>query len=198
MSFEIELKAHVYNRKEVIEKLNSVAQYLGHTYKKDTYYHLPQNITVRLRNQIEDTFMQNQTVSKTNNYFTYKKKETKVCENGTEIEVNIENETLVENPAALEQLFFDLGGKIAYTKEKDVEHWNYTTQNETLHAELCTVPPLGDFLEIEIIKEVQDEQTVQKITKLQEQLLSDCNIPLSQIEPKYYSQMLKEIQNLNK
>ena len=62
-----------------------------------------------------------------------------------------------------------------------------------MHAELCTVPPLGDFLEIEVVKEVQDEQTVQKITKLQEQLLSDCNIPLSQIEPKYYSQMLKEI-----
>lgn len=198
MSFEIELKAHVYNRKEIIEKLNSVAQYLGHTYKKDTYFHLPSQISVRIRNQKEESSDKNTSKNKIQNYFTYKKKETKLLENGTQIEVNIENESLVENPDALEQLFFDLGGKTAYTKEKDVEHWEYLFENELLHIELCTVPPLGDFLEIEVIKEVQDEKTVQKITKLQEQLLSDCNIPLSQIEPKYYSQMLKEIQNLNK
>ena len=41
MSFEIEIKAHVYNRNFVIEKLNSIAEYLGHTEKKDTYYHIP-------------------------------------------------------------------------------------------------------------------------------------------------------------
>ena len=121
MSIEIELKAHVYNRKEVIKKLNSFAKYLGHTYKKDTYYHLPSQISVRIRNQKEESSDKNTSKNKIQNYFTYKKKETKLLENGTQIEVNIENESLVENPDALEQLFFDLGGKTAYTKEKDVD-----------------------------------------------------------------------------
>ena len=77
------------------------------------------------------------------------------------------------------------------TKEKIVEHWTYKTQNEELHVELCTVPPLGDFLEIEVIKETQNPEEIAKIKQLEEQLLQECEIPLSQIEPKYYSQMLE-------
>lgn len=54
---EIELKAHVYNRKEVISKLNSIANYLGIVDKKDTYYHIPvcnndkKYISVRIRKE---------------------------------------------------------------------------------------------------------------------------------------------------
>ena len=47
MNYEIELKAHVKNRSEVIEKLNQTGTYLGHTEKEDDYYHfeLPQGKT---------------------------------------------------------------------------------------------------------------------------------------------------------
>ena len=196
MSFEIEIKAHVYNRNFVIEKMNSIAEYLGHTEKKDTYYHIPkqlvkqtesktseEHITVRIRSQIEKN-------SISENYFTYKKKELQTSTDGVQFEVNVENETFIENPNAMEQFLFDIGGKIAYTKEKIVEHWTYKNQNEELHVELCTVPPLGDFLEIEVIKETQNPEEIAKIKQLEEQLLQECEIPLSQIEPKYYSQML--------
>jgi adenylate cyclase class 2 len=196
MSFEIEIKAHVYNRNFVIEKLNSIAEYLGHTEKKDTYYHIPkqsvesskektseEHITVRIRSQIEKN-------SISENFFTYKKKELQTSTDGVQFEVNVENETFIENPNAMEQFLFDIGGKIAYTKEKIVEHWTYKTQNEELHVELCTVPPLGDFLEIEVIKETQNQEEIIKIKQLEEQLLQECEIPLTQIEPKYYSQML--------
>ena len=111
MSFEIEIKAHVYNRNFVIEKMNSIAEYLGHTEKKDTYYHIPkqlveqtesktseEHITVRIRSQIEKN-------SISENYFTYKKKELQTSTDGVQFEVNVENETFIENPNAMEQFF---------------------------------------------------------------------------------------------
>ena len=197
MSFEIEIKAHVYNRSFVIEKLNSIAEYLGHTEKKDLYYHFPKEdaekkyVPVRIRNQIERSG-ENKTEKK-ECYFTYKKKELKTCTDNSKIEVNVENETLVENADALEQFFMDVGGKLAYTKEKIVEHWIYKSDGEELHVELCTVPPLGDFLEIEAIKENENEAEITKIKSLEQQLLTECNIPLSQIENKYYSEMLASL-----
>ena len=107
--------------------------------------------------------------------------------------MNVENETLVENADALEQFFMDVGGKLAYTKEKIVEHWIYKSDGEELHVELCTVPPLGDFLEIEAIKENENEAEITKIKFLEQQLLTECNIPLSQIENRYYSEMLASL-----
>ena len=39
--FEVELKAHVCNREELIKKLNSFADYIRTVEKSDVYYHLP-------------------------------------------------------------------------------------------------------------------------------------------------------------
>lgn len=188
---EIEIKAHVYNSQEVIDILNKNAYILGKSEKQDTYYHLPLStpasdkknyISVRIRKETTDT---------TRYYLTYKQKELIKQIDGTSIEVNDENETEIQNPAALEKLFASLGGKIALKKQKSVIHWNCEIEGIKTHIELCTIPPLGDFLEIESIQESDDPQLVEKIKKVEESIFTMCNIPLSQIEPRYYSELLK-------
>ena len=124
---------------------------------------------------------------------TYKRKEIKKNEDGTEIEVNEENEIIFENAAPLEILFSDLGGKIDLHKSKSVEQWNLCKNGENAHVELCEVPPLGDFLEIEIIKNQNDEETVKKCKNIIEEIFADCGISKDMIEPRYYRDMLKSL-----
>jgi hypothetical protein len=72
---------------------------------------------------------------------------------------------------------------------------SYILNNEEMHIELCNVPPLGDFLEIETIKNQTDDETVKKIKKLQEQIFTQCDISLDQIEERFYRDLLAEIKN---
>lgn len=198
MNYEIELKAHVYNRAQVIENLNKIGNYGGHTEKKDTYYSfsLPaaeskngkKHISARIRKEIQTL---NGKTSETS-VFTYKRKETKKTHDGNEIEVNQENEFSFENEQALAVFFMDLGAEISLTKEKSVEQWMVNINGENAHAELCTVPPLGDFLEIEIIKDNNDENTVSKCQDSIKKIFEKCNIPLENIEERYYRDMLKD------
>lgn len=253
MSYEIELKAHVYNREQVIETLNGLefGEYLGHTEKSDTYYHFAVGAGVNegesgvndggaegcgvggvndsvadvcgaggvntgktgvntskpevtgaaavssARDYISARIRKEKLVFKgeesCSNYFTYKRKEVILGSDGREIEVNDEKEINFGGSAeALEVFFTDLGGKVALKKEKSVEQWILELDGEKAHVELCTVPPLGDFLEIEIIKDANDEVTVARCKKIEEKIFTLCHIPLEQIEPRYYSQMLKE------
>lgn len=189
---EIELKAHVYNRKEVISKLNSIANYLGIVDKKDTYYHIPvcndekKYISVRIRKEkkiIDST--ENEQI-----FLTYKRKELIQDENNISIEVNDEHECIIDSECAIKAILEDLNACVALNKEKHVEHWNYTKNDFIFHIELCTVPPLGDFLEIEVLCENDDEKTVSIIKSTEEELLISCNIPLENIEKRYYSDML--------
>ena len=46
---------------------------------------------------------------------------------------------------------------------------------------------------IEVIKENENEAEITKIKFLEQQLLKECNIPLSQIENRYYSEMLASL-----
>lgn len=190
--YEIELKAHVYEKEKVISKLNEIAQYGGHTEKTDTYYHLPKKtdyLSVRLR---KESLTFNNEESHTN-YFTYKRKESFVSENGSKIEVNQENEFTLENTEPLELLFKDLGGEVSLIKRKSVDQWTTTINSNNVHIELCNVPPLGDFLEIEILKEKHDDNTIREMKKIEEDIFLECGIKLSDIENRYYSEMLKEV-----
>ncbi len=198
MNYEIELKAHVKNRAEVIEILNKTGTYLGHTEKKDDYYHfeLADGHTAPDGRNFLSSRIRKETLTlagKTSStcYFTYKRKEIKKNEDGTEIEVNEENEFTTDDASALELFFKDLGAVIDIHKSKSVEQWNVTCGTETAHVELCNVPPLGDFLEIEIIKSQNDEATVKAAKKVIEGIFTTCKISLDQIEARYYRDMLK-------
>ena len=197
MNYEIELKAHVTDRDGVKKILDGMGRYLGHTQKEDDYYHfdlkgspVPDGrnfISARIRK--EKLCLDGKTSSCC--YFTYKRKEIKKNEDGREIEVNEENEFTTEDASALEVFFRDLGARVDLHKSKSVEQWTVIKDGESAHVELCNVPPLGYFLEIEIIKEKNDEETVRKARKVIESIFTDCNIDLNQIENRYYRDMLK-------
>ena len=112
MNYEIELKAHVKNRAEVIEILNKTGTYLGHTEKSDDYYHfeLADGRTAPDGRNFLSSRIRKETLTldgktSSNCYFTYKRKEVKKNEDGTEIEVNEENEFTTADASALEVFF---------------------------------------------------------------------------------------------
>ena len=85
--YEIELKAHVPDRKVVIEKINSFATFLGTTIKDDTYFHFQYNdsdkhLTCRIRHEVY-TFPDGKT--KIQDVLTYKTKKKKTDKNGSGI-----------------------------------------------------------------------------------------------------------------
>ncbi|MBQ0002125.1 MAG: hypothetical protein KBT21_01170 [Treponema sp.] len=203
--YEIELKAHVHDKNRTVSLINSFADYCGTTIKDDEYFHFELNlknenpiskiphehhITCRLRHE-EYTFPDNST--KTQDLLTYKKKERRTNADGTTYEVNEENETVLSEPEAVRKLLLDTGYTSAYTKHKDVMQWKTKTPYGEAHLELCGVQSLGDFLEIEVVAKNCDNEN--EIRKELENLIIKSGLTLSDIEKKYYSELLKEINN---
>ncbi len=191
--FEIEIKAWAKNRERIIERLNSFAEYICSIEKEDIYYRFPskgrkRGISFRIR---KEKINKNGDVSEVN-LFTYKKKEKRYSADGSCIEVNSENEFSFDNPEALLTMTSDLGAEIYLKKKKIVDCWHLETDYGTANIELCTVPPLGDFLEIEIVTEDGNSETVQNIKEIEENIFSECEIPLSDIETRYYSELFRE------
>lgn len=198
--YEIEMKAHVKSRESVIGKLNSFAEFIDIIEKSDRYFRLEKaggsHITARIRNETHKSGcpedFSTAKVESFKNVLTYKRKENRLCTDGTTIEVNDENETEISCPECIEKLLGDIGFTEYLKKTKSTAGWNYVTEAGTAHIELCTVPPLGDFLEIEVISPDNDTENVGKINKIIESLFLKTGIELSEIEPRYYSEMLKE------
>ena len=198
--FEVELKAHVCNREELIKKLNSFADYIRTVEKSDVYYHLPVStgssgkksyISTRIRTERQSDSKE----EKCTYYLTYKKKEIRQNADGISSELNDEKETLLSDAGAVEALLSDIGFKPALHKKKNVLAYQAQTEYGTAALELCTVGGLGDFIEIEILSETDDEKTVSAIQDTLKSLLLKCGIPLENIEPKYYSELLAEVEN---
>ncbi len=179
---EIELKARVVDKAKVEEKLNSFAKFERSVTRDDRYYIGPsgKGKKIRIRKETE-----NETVTW---LLTYKKKENRRGPDGTTSEVNEELETAMEDPTPLVQYLEDSGYTVALRKHKDVLDWVH--DGATL--ELCNIPPLGWFLEIEILSEKNDEETVQAAQKKLKELLLKSGLSEKDIEEKYYSELLKE------
>ena len=191
--YEIELKAHIYNREETIKILNTFANYVGFFQKHDSYYKLQKQnsndfISVRIRKELSK---QEQNISE-KIYLTYKQKELKNTSDGTKIEVNNEKECELSNSETVISILLDTGFYEYLAKSKTVEKFSYQTPSGTATIEICTIPPIGDFIEIEILNDSNNESNVDNIRKEILSILEKCNIPQSQIEEKFYSQLLKE------
>lgn len=191
--YEIELKAHTYNRKETIKILNTFANYVGFFQKEDSYYKLQKQnsndfISVRIRKELSK---QEQNISE-KIYLTYKQKELKNTSDGTKIEVNNEKECELSNSETVISILLDTGFYEYLSKSKTVEKFTYQTPFGIATIEICTIPPIGDFIEIEILNDSNNESNVDNIKKEILSILEKCNIPQSQIEEKFYSQLLKE------
>ena len=199
--YEIELKAHVYNRDELIPKLNADARYLGTAEKNDTYWRLTafvrdaaidangkagnveKSLTVRIRTECTVAAEKGKTCR---HLVTYKEKH-RECKENPALEVNDEKEFAVSDRAEFERFLHKAGFEAVYEKHKKSMQWE---KGDAL-IELCTVEPLGDFLEMEILAETADENRVKKTRLALEKLLKKYGIPLEQIEPMYYSELLK-------
>lgn len=215
--YEIEIKAHVYDYKAVSDALTAFAKYESSIKKHDTYYryyynradyrivspsgntspnksvapnvHFPQKpyLTARIRREI---ITAPNTEPRAEILLTYKRKETRTLQDGTSTEVNEENECTLSDALAIEKLFSDIGFAPSYTKEKFAESWYVQTSAGEAHIELCEVPPLGYFLEMEIMAQNNDIATVDAARTALYTLLEKCGVEKSAIEPRYYSELL--------
>lgn len=178
---EIEIKARVTDRAATEAALDGMAEFKGSVTRDDAYWK-KDGVQIRIRKEIlgdgtESTLL------------TYKRKELRAEDGGSVMEVNDEQECAISRAEPLEAFLKDAGFSVALRKHKDVKAWRHSS-GATL--ELCAVPPLGDFLEIEILSAAGDDSTVSGARKILLGLLKDAGIPESRIEGRYYSELLKE------
>lgn len=194
---EIEIKAHVYKKDELIKKLNSFAEFKQEVSRDDTYYESPLNPKIKIRVRKEKCGKKTRTI------LTYKRKEIKNASGNSSTELNEELETEILSSEPLEQFFFDAGLKVALKKHKEVMDWELelpaSIEGKKLIAtlELCNVPPLGHFLEIEILSPSKKDEYVKKVQQILFELLEKCGIEKSCIEDKYYSELLEQTKKNN-
>lgn len=194
--YEIELKAHVADRDEVRSALADFAQAQGVIDKDDTYYRIADKagsdkarITCRIRRETHHTL---DGKVKMDVLFTYKKKDLVQDGEGAAIEVNDEKECRMDDSEVVEAMLLYAGFSVSHTKQKRAVGFLCSTECGEAHIELCTVPPLGDFLEIEIMSEKNDAATVSHIHCVIKAIFTKCGIPLEAIEERYYTDMLDE------
>ncbi|MDE5898383.1 MAG: class IV adenylate cyclase [Treponemataceae bacterium] len=194
--FEIELKARVHDRRAVLERLDSFAEYTGSVEKRDVYYSAPPGCcgrdgaphpSVRLRRQ---TVRQDGICTDTS-FFTYKRKEVRTGD-GAATEVNDERECAVSDPEPIAAFLEGIGFSPSLQKRKIVESYRVATARGTASLELCGVPPLGDFLEVEILSVSDAPDVVTAVQAEVRALLARCGVALEDVEPRYYSELLAE------
>jgi len=194
--YEIELKAHVYDKNEVIKNLETWGTFQYSSLKKDIYWQHPESkIQIRLREEkksFEKNFIKIESEkSIITTIATYKQKKIITDKNTGDFEVNNEHEFSIDNPVAFETFLSDAGFSIASKKTKQVVSWKY----ENALIELCNVPPLGDFLEIEIIEKNNTKEIIEKNHKKLISILLKCGISTEHIENRFYSEMLKDVKS---
>jgi len=196
LAIEIELKARVKGGEQNIEVLKCLlfetAEYQCAFEKEDTYYFplspskIPQS-GIRLRN--ESKTLPDRTVKKTA-YVTYKTKEVR-----DGIEVNDEKEFEVSSsqysPIIIFDEFLKMAG-LAPGLSKHKRGWAFS--KDGINAELLEVEKLGWFLEMEIVmNDVETDTMIEEKKKQLMAFLSDLGIEKDAIESRYYSEMLKDL-----
>lgn len=201
--FEVELKAHVADRAVVIQNLNSFARFDRIIIKDDSYFKLErpgkERVIARIRieehRSTEDFFnFTGQKLIAKKRFLNYKKKERRAESDGSTIEVNDEYETEISNEDCVKELLLASGFEPYFSKHKDSLGWYAECPAgffSRVHLELCEVPPLGDFLEIEIISPRQDEEALQEVNLTLKYFLMKSGLELHDIEEKYYSELLE-------
>lgn len=183
--YEIEIKAHVTDRQRVQKVLDTFALSIGSCHKKDTYFkNNCNNLQIRIREQ--ESFLTQSSKSDKILLVTYKRKE-RIKTDGT-MEVNQEEEFSISNRDSFTVFLQDAGFVPVLEKEKHVTSWKYGQ----ILIEVCTIPLLGDFIEMEVLSETKDKKTLEDIHNQFLLILRKCNISETEIEDKFYSELLAE------
>ena len=193
---EIELKVHVENRETLIEKLNSFAMYTNCIQRDDFYWGSSDSCKKKIRIRKESGVPNEPRETHPEIIVTYKRKELRTNDQGQTIEVNDEKECTISNPEPLEAFLKDIGYSVILKKHKSVMVWMIRAnpqRESTVSFELCNVPPLGDFLEIEILTKDDSEENIRYAQDKLFELLDMTGIGRDKIEKRYYSEMLREL-----
>ncbi|MDR0561587.1 MAG: class IV adenylate cyclase [Spirochaetaceae bacterium] len=185
MATEIELKAHVEDREALKSAAASFARFSGSFEKEDVYWYGPGMIPksgLRIR-QETDTDPQGAVARSL--AVTYKIKETR---NG--IEVNDEREFTVSDIGNFEELLRRLGLAPGTRKRKRGWSWDY----EGIAIELAEISGLGWFAELEILADNDRPDTVAHARSRLLTLLRRLGIGEDKIETRYYTEMLRSLQ----
>lgn len=175
---EIEIKAWVDDWASVEKALDSSMEYKGPVQKDDEVWSIPLiqpgprsgDFRLRVRRQPGSTLI------------TFKDKSYR---NG--LEINREVEFGVSDPEAFESLLSMMSARRLYGKSKRGKAWQ---SGEGLLAELLRVEGLGDFIEVETLREEGQDFDVDEIRAELSAVLEHCGIPAERIESKTYLQLL--------
>jgi adenylate cyclase class 2 len=204
MPIEIELKARIDDPQAVKEAISSLAHSEG-AYEKNDVYWYPVNensdvppFGIRIRSESRcmyadginaDCIHTDSTHAddeKTETLVTYKVQTKK-----DGIEVNNEREFSISDAAPFEEILAMFGLKAGIGKHKKGWVWK-DGGDPPLTAELSEVRHLGWFVELEILADGTDEETVTVARSRLLSFLQKIGIDESKIEKRYYVEMLKE------
>lgn len=179
---EIELKAHVRDPSGTEERLRSFCTFRGETVKKDEYWKNPAGKTVRIREETGKPPV-----------LTWK---VKTLNGG--VEVNDEKEFSVSSGSLCSEFLKEAGFSPSLRKEKRTKTYTCgafpeaagTGKGFPASLELSEVAGLGFFLEIEIMLDKPDGETEKEARQTLGVLLARAGIPESEIEERYYSELL--------
>ncbi len=196
--YEIELKAWVDDIPATEEKINSFAKYIGLTEKHDTYWRLNES-GIRIRQETGKPIIA-----------TWKQKNLRQ----NEFELNTEREFIIastdftndtipndKNANSLkialsnfEDFLKSTGFEISLQKYKSTKTWHHKTEEfDLITIEISFVETLGFFIEIEILSEKNNDETVKKVQNCLYQTLQKCGISKERVEKRYYWQLLKNL-----
>ena len=196
--YEIELKAWVDDIPATENKINEFAKYIGLTEKHDTYWRKKNTeIGIRIRQETGKPIIA-----------TWKQKNLRQ----NDFELNTEREFIIAstdftndtipNDKNVNSLKIALSNfedflktsdfEISLQKYKSTKTWHHKTEEFNLITiEISYVEFLGHFIEIEILSEKNDDETISMAQKELHETLQKCGISKDRIETRYYWQLLK-------
>ena len=169
---EVEIKAWVRNRDEVLAGLKDRYTFIRSFSKSDTYYRTPPGATAdHIRIRREGTAI----------YLTFKEKSLSDF-----VEVNKEWEFELSDRSAAEALLLQLGCSPDYRKQKQGQAFS----KGEITIELSDIQGLGCFLELEYLAQDRSLQTIEEARGHLLAILRDLEISESAIEPRFYLELL--------
>ena len=196
--YEIELKACVDDIPATENKINEFAKYIGLTEKRDTYWRKKNTeLGIRIRQETGKPIIA-----------TWKQKNLRQ----NEFEVNTEREFIIastdfakdtipnkKNETSLKSALSNFEDflktsdfEISLQKYKSTKTWQHKTEEfDLITIEISYVEFLGHFIEIEILSEKNDDETISMAQNCLHETLQKCGINKDRIETRYYWQLLK-------
>ncbi len=201
--YEIELKAHVQNPQTVEKRLGQCADFASECVKKDTYWRINgKPLRIREEQQLPSG---TSAVYITNKIRTYHN----AIEVNKELEFELPEKALADFSAMLENIGFTCFLKKEKHTKVFIPHRKHfdaslLTDMHSFSIELSTVPPLGSFLEIELLypddspsADTQSENNyrticINRAEKILHTMLGILNIEDAAIEKRCYAELLAE------